>query len=159
RMYRIGKREPDLGITREDAIAGLTAAADAGHQEALQTLLYDYRWSGFVARDSAKAVEYARKLMEMPPQGAAPGASEAAARDDGRATWGGLLVMADGVGVEDRKRGFAIVEEMYGSDPEGMFVPYATAFRYGRGVEPDAARARQLAEDAVARGQARAIAV
>ncbi|MPZ31042.1 MAG: hypothetical protein GEV13_08600 [Rhodospirillales bacterium] len=97
-LYRlvIGvKFKPQL--TPEEAIAGLLEAAKAGHQEALQVLVREYLDKGpLLARDPRKAADAAARLMNMPPQGIVPGASEDAARREGRAKLRSILAEDDG---------------------------------------------------------------
>ena len=158
RTYLIaGSAEPELGIDRAAAVAGLTAAADAGHQEALTTIVNEYRFGGSVVRDPKKAAAYAGKLMDLPPQGKLPGAWEGNAKAWGRSTFGTILVMADGFSDAERVQGFAIVRELAEGGDEGMLVPYLTALRHGRGTAQDTAKARALAEEAVGAGKASAL--
>ena len=158
RAWRIaGDASAALGVDRAAAIAGLTAAADAGHEEALTTIMLEYWQGGDVVRDPRKAVAYAGKLMDMPPQGNPPGAGEGMARDTGRTAYGGLLIMGEGVDEAGRAKGWAVVRPLYEAGDEAMLGPYLTAFRYGRGVPQDAPKARAAPEGAAAAGKSRAL--
>ncbi|SDB31856.1 tetratricopeptide repeat protein [Bauldia litoralis] len=157
-LYRIGPA--DAGVDREEAVTALTAAADAGHQSALRAALSEYRTGPNVVRDPKRAAAYAESMMNLPQQGPRlAGASEAWARDWGRKTLGAILVTADGFDDAERARGFAIVSVLYEAGDQALLVPYLTALRFGRGTPQDAARARDLAERAVAAGRASAVSV
>ena len=159
-LYSLRDVDPEIDIDRQEAMAGLVAAADAGLQDAISYLMESYRFGPELPRDPRQAAHYAELLMNLPPQGANfKGASEDRARAYGRETLGSILVTADGFSDDDRARGFAIVKELYEGGDQDLLVPYVTAFRYGRGTAQDAAKARRLAEAAVADNNARMVAI
>ena len=139
-------------VSRADGLAALRAAAEAGHQDALTTIVYEYLAGPHLRRSPLETAAFADKLMHLPPQGKQPGASEAEARKIGKFARGRTLVTDDGFSDAERAEGFAIVKDFYDAKEEGSIRLYATALRYGRGTPQDAAAARQLLEDAVARG-------
>jgi len=158
RAYVIaGDAAPGLGIDRDAAIAGLTAAADAGHEEALTTIVFEYWQGGTMRRDLRKAVGFAGKLMNMPPQGSPPGATEEDSRHAGRRTFAALPIMSDIFDDAERAKAWELVRPLYEGGDDTLVAPYITAYRYGRGVAQDAAKARALAEEAVADGKSRAL--
>jgi TPR repeat protein len=146
-------------ISRSDGLAAARTAAEAGHQDALATILYEYLTGPDLRRDPKEVARFAEALMNLPPQGKQPGASEANARKLGKVLLGRTLVTADGFSAAEQAKGFAIVKEFYDAKEETSFVPYVTALRYGRGTPQDAAAARQLLEDAVTRDVAPAFPV
>ena len=141
-------------VSRGDGLAALRTAAEAGHQDALTSILYEYVSGPDLRRDPKEVAHFAEALMNLPPQGKQPGVSEANARKLGKVLLGRTLVTADGFSDAERAKGFAIVKELYDGKEEGSLVPYVTALRYGRGTPEDAAAARQLVEEAVAREEA-----
>ncbi|MCB1494190.1 MAG: hypothetical protein KDJ86_00270 [Bauldia sp.] len=159
-LYGERQASAENDITRAEAIHALTAAAEAGHQNALEQALREYRFGPNVLRDPARAAHFAEGLMNLPRQGPHfAGKGEEAARERGRWTLGWVLVMDGGFDDERRAAGFAIVKEIYDSGDQSMLVPYLTALRYGRGTVQDAAQARALAEQAVAEGRVAAVSV
>ena len=113
-LYRLRSQDLDIDIDRQEAMAGLTAAADAGLQDAISDLMEVYRFGPDLRRDPRQAAHYAELLMNLPPQGVKfKGATEDRARAYGRATLGGILVTAEGFNDDERARGFAIVRELY----------------------------------------------
>ena len=138
-------------ISRGDGLAALRTAAEAGHQDALASILYEYVSGPDLRRDPKEVAHFAEALMNLPPQGKQPGVSEANARKLGKVLLGRTLVTADGFSDAEQAKGFAIVKELYDGKEDGSLVPYVTALRYGRGTPQDAAAARQLLDDAVAR--------
>ncbi len=152
--------DPEIDVSREEAVAGLIAAADAGIQAAIEAVIEEYRFGPDVARDARTVAHYAERLMDLPQQGVNfKGATEDEARARGRPLLGGTLIMGDGFTDDERAKGFAIVKELYEGGDEDLLVPYVTAFRYGRGTAGDAEMARQLAETAVADNNARMVAI
>src|SRR5262249_27441818 len=139
------------GVTREEALQGLTAAANAGHLEALMTLLRQYRDGPDFRRDPKAALRIADRVMDLPRQGPEPaGPYEARMRALARQAFGEVAVSTEGLPAELQARGFAIVKELFDREDPTATVPYATALRYGRGTARDAAAARTLLEMALA---------
>jgi TPR repeat protein len=152
--------DPQIDISREEAVAGLIAAADAGMQAAVEAVIEQYRFGPNVVRDPRTVAHYAERLMDIPQQGVNfKGATEDEARARGRPLLGGTLIIGDGFTDDERVKGFAIVKELYEGGDHDLLVPYVTAFRYGRGTAQDAEKARQLAETAVADNNARMVAI
>ncbi len=146
------------GVGLPEAQASLTTAAEAGHREALQTVIDEYRFGSHFKRDPHQAVHFATILADLPSQGiGSPSAADIEAQKNAPLVASGLVLMSDAFSPDEQSHAFTIVRGLYEDGGEGAFIPYVTALRYGRGTGQDAAKARQLLEDAVANKNARAL--
>lgn len=145
--------QPQHGISRDEAVAALDRAAAAGHQEALLDRLDEQRGGPLLRRDPKGAIETARRIAALPPQGPQPGATEAEIRALGARATAYLILTTDGLAPELYAEGFAALEKIRAAEPDRLALPLASAVRFGRGTVKDPEGARKFLEGEIAAGR------
>ena len=150
-LFAIHRSYADAGIDLAEGQAGLRAAAEAGHRDALLTIVEEYRYGPYFRRDPHEAARFAGLLAELPKQGiGSPTAADTEAMATGLLVANGLPLMSDAFSPKEQQRAFSVIRDRYEKGEPGAFIPYTTALRFGRGTEADPESARGLLEDAVA---------
>ena len=157
-LYFIHRAFKDAGVDRASAEARLRKAAEAGHRDALLTIVEQLRAGPVLRRDQREAARFAALLADLPSQGiGSPNANDREAIELGTLWAAGLPLVEEGFTQQEQERAYTVVRGLYEQGVSGALVPFANALRTGRGTDADPERARTLLEAAVAADDARAL--
>ncbi|TIV58710.1 MAG: sel1 repeat family protein, partial [Mesorhizobium sp.] len=159
-VYSVHRRDgADAGplpVSRGMALEALQKAGAAGHLMALETLLRQYIDGPLLCRDAHKVVETAQRVIDAPAQGQSPGEWDSQFRAAMPLLIARTTLENDGFAAEEQHKAFQAVaaDTKAGTGgPEASMLAYIKALRLGRGIQQDAAKARQLLEARVANDQ------
>jgi TPR repeat protein/peptidoglycan hydrolase-like protein with peptidoglycan-binding domain len=158
-IYR-NNSDGSWGVDRERAVAMLREAAEAGHRDALTTVVQEYRFGPHIRRDPREAVRFATMLARLPSQGQGfPNQFDKESIHEGEVVSTAIPLMEPGFSEEEQKEAFTAIEQAHEAGDKNTFAAYVTAIRFGRGTKQDAAEARRLVEAEVDAGSSRLIAI
>lgn len=159
-VYSVHRRDgADAGplpVSRDMALEALQKAGAAGHLTALETLLRQYIDGPLLRRDAHKVVENAQRVIDAPAQGQSPGEWDSQFRAAMPLLIARTTLENDAFAAEEQHKAFQAVaaDTKAGTGgPEASVLAYIKALRLGRGIQQDAAKARQLLEARVANDQ------